>query len=242
DPHRGVREGRLRARAAARRRRARRRAPAPAAHPDDVVRVHPRLRAAVDRQGSGGGRPADPRHDGHLRDARRDGDRRLPHPRAFRRHRAPFPHGPAPVAVGGGIGAGGGLSGMRRPACRAASGILVLALAGCAVGPNYQRPQVPVPEGFYGDARAAEARSFADAPWWDGFAAPILKGLVDEAIRNGFDARLAAARVEEARARFGIARSELFPAVDYGGSWQRGRANRFFDPTGEAQTAWTANV
>ena len=140
------------------------------------------------------------------------------------------------------MGAGGGLSGMRRPACRAASGILVLALAGCAVGPNYQRPQVPVPEGFYGDARAAEARSFADAPWWDVFADPILKGLVDEAIRNGFDARLAAARVEEARARFGIARSELFPAVDYGGSWQRGRANRFFDPTGEAQTAWTANV
>jgi outer membrane protein, multidrug efflux system len=132
---------------------------------------------------------------------------------------------------------------MTRAARRAAViGVVSLALAGCAVGPNYKRPSVPVPEGFYGDERAAEARSLADAPWWDVFDDPILKALIDEALRNGFDARLAAARVEEARARFGIARSQFFPAVDYEGAWQRGRANRFFDPTGATQTTWTADV
>jgi multidrug efflux system outer membrane protein len=126
---------------------------------------------------------------------------------------------------------------MTRPARSAtAMGGLFLALAGCAVGPNYKRPSVPVPEGFYGDEREGQARSLADAPWWDVFDDPILKALIDEALRNGFDARLAAARVEEARARFGIARSQFFPAVDYQGTWQRGRAK------GATQTTWTADV
>src|SRR5207247_8313057 len=118
----------------------------------------------------------------------------------------------------------------------AAMGALSLALAGCAVGPNYKRPSVPVPERFYGDERAAEARSLADVPWWDVFEDPILKGLIEEAVRNGFDARLAAARVQEARARFGIARSQYFPSVDYEGAWQRARANQIVNPSGEAHT------
>jgi multidrug efflux system outer membrane protein len=129
------------------------------------------------------------------------------------------------------------------PAVRAA--VLVggsLALAGCAVGPNYKRPSVPVPQGFYGEERAAEARSIADAAWWDVFDDPVLKGLVDEALRNGFDARLAAARVEEARARFGVARSERFPSVFYEGGWERGRADQTVNPSGETLTRWTADV
>ena len=45
---------------------------------------------------------------------------------------------------------------MTRAARRAAAlGAVCLALAGCAVGPNYKRPSVPVPERFYGDERAA---------------------------------------------------------------------------------------
>jgi multidrug efflux system outer membrane protein len=119
---------------------------------------------------------------------------------------------------------------------------LGLALAGCAVGPNYKRPSVPVPEAYYGDQQRQEARSLADVPWWEVFQDPILTGLVEEAVRNGFDARLAAARVEEARARFGIARSLFFPAVDYEVAGQRARANQIVNPSGQAQTAWTVNV
>jgi len=132
---------------------------------------------------------------------------------------------------------------MTRHARRAAAlSALSLLLVGCAVGPNYKRPLVPVPERFYGDERAAEARSLADVPWWDVFDDPILKALVQEAVRNGFDARLAVARVEEARARFGIARSEFFPSVDYEASWQRARADQIVNPSGKAQTRWTADV
>src|SRR5213593_2862750 len=132
---------------------------------------------------------------------------------------------------------------MGRHARRSAAAVLLgLVLAGCAVGPNYKRPFVPVPERYYADERAAEARSLADVPWWDVFDDPILKGLIEEAIRNGFDARLAAARVQEARARFGIARSQFFPSVDYEGGWQRARPNQIVNPSGETRTQWTVDA
>src|SRR2546425_6308439 len=132
---------------------------------------------------------------------------------------------------------------MGRHARRSAATVLLgLTLAGCAIGPNYKRPPVPVPERFYTDAGAAEARSLAAVTWWDVFDDPILKGLIEEAIRNGFDARLAAARVEEARARFGIARSQFFPSVDYEGGWQRARPNQIVNPSGETRTQWTVDA
>jgi len=131
---------------------------------------------------------------------------------------------------------------IRRAARAAVPGALCLFLAGCAVGPNYKRPIVPVPDRFYGDERAAEARSLADVPWWGVFDDPILKGLIEEAVRNGFDARLSAARVQEARARYGIVRSQFYPAVDYEGGWQRARADRILNPSGTAQTRWTVEV
>jgi multidrug efflux system outer membrane protein len=132
---------------------------------------------------------------------------------------------------------------MRRTPLAAALAIgAAAALNGCAVGPKYKRPSVPVPDVFYGEQRLAEARALADVPWWDVFDDPVLKALIEEALRNGFDVRLAAARVEEARARFGIARSEFFPSISYEGGWQRARADQLVDPSGTAQTRWIADV
>jgi multidrug efflux system outer membrane protein len=103
----------------------------------------------------------------------------------------------------------------------AATLALVLA-GGCAVGPNYKQPPVNVPD-VWRDVQGPPAPSatLADQPWWDVFQDPVLKGLIDEALRTGYDPQLAAARVEEARARAGIARSEFFPSVNYGGGWSR---------------------
>ncbi len=42
-----------------------------------------------------------------------------------------------------------------------------------------------------------------------------MRALIDEALRNGYDARIAAARVEEARARFGIVNADRYPTVGY---------------------------
>ena len=120
--------------------------------------------------------------------------------------------------------------------------LVAAALADCAVGPVYRRPKVSVPEQFYGGQAVAEARSLADLPWWEVFDDPVLKGLVDEALKNGYDAQLAAARVEEARARYGIARSEFFPFVDYQPGWTRTRPDQSLNPQGATHTKWTANV
>jgi len=95
-------------------------------------------------------------------------------------------------------------------------------LAGCAIGPDYKRPAIAAPPTFRGQA-TGEAVSFADAPWWEAFQDPILKGLIQEALRNNYDVGIAAARVQEARANLGIARSDLFPSLDYGASAGRGK-------------------
>src|SRR5712692_1154593 len=89
-------------------------------------------------------------------------------------------------------------------------------LGGCAIGPNYKRPAVAEPQTFRGQA-TVEAASLADAPWWEVFHDPILKDLIHEALRNNYDVRIAAARVQEARANFVVTRSDLYPSLDYGG-------------------------
>ena len=97
-------------------------------------------------------------------------------------------------------------------------------LAGCAVGPNYKQPPVNAPDAYYEvQGPPAPAASLADLPWWEVFQDPVLVQLIDEALRNGYDVQLAAQRVEEARARAGIARSEFFPSINYDGGWSRGR-------------------
>ena len=92
--------------------------------------------------------------------------------------------------------------------------VAAAALAGCAIGPDYKRPVVAEPPTFRGQ-ETAEAVSFADAPWWEVFQDPILKGLIQEALRSNYDAAIAAARVQEARANVGVARSDYFPAINY---------------------------
>lgn len=114
--------------------------------------------------------------------------------------------------------------------------VLIGALTGCTVGPNYERPPVTVPDQYYGGPAAAEAASIADTPWFDVFQDPVLRKLIEEALRNGFDARTAAARVEEARARYGIAGAARYPEVDY----QVGVGGRRAD--GDTQLGVAANV
>ena len=81
-------------------------------------------------------------------------------------------------------------------------------VGGCAIGPNYTRPVVAEPPTFRGQA-VAEAASLADAPWWEAFGDPGLQALIHEALGRNYDVRIAAARVQEARAILGVARSEL---------------------------------
>ena len=108
--------------------------------------------------------------------------------------------------------------------------LLPLLLSGCAVGPNYKRPPIAAPETVRGSTGPAETASLADRAWWEIFRDEALEGLIDQALKNGYDIRVAAARVEQARANAGIARSEFFPRVDYSAQWSRSRESQLLAP------------
>jgi multidrug efflux system outer membrane protein len=96
---------------------------------------------------------------------------------------------------------------------------LILALsvvaAGCTMGPDYQRPETtPSVEQFRFVDGPQQAQSLADAPWFQVFADATLQGIIKEALANNLDLKVAMARVEESRARAGIARSYYYPQVD----------------------------
>jgi len=105
--------------------------------------------------------------------------------------------------------------------------VALLVLAGCAVGPNYARPPVAAPTQFRGQVTPAQAASLADRPWWEIVNDATLASLIDEALRNNYDLRAAAWRVEEARADAGIARSTFFPQVQAGAGWSRSRSSSY---------------
>jgi len=111
---------------------------------------------------------------------------------------------------------------------------LTLGLAGCrTVGPNYQRPAVTVPAETRGQVGPAQAASFADQAWWDVFHDDALKSLIAEALKNGYDVRLAAWRVEEARANAGIIESQRYPSLQ--GQVLAGRTQSSeFSPSGRS--------
>ena len=101
--------------------------------------------------------------------------------------------------------------------------VVVALLGGCAIGPDYKRPSVAEPPTFRGQA-TAEASSLADEPWWEVFRDPVLKGLIQEALSRNYDVRIAAARVQEAQAILRVARSDLYPSLDYSGGVSRSNA------------------
>src|SRR5438552_641509 len=78
----------------------------------------------------------------------------------------------------------------QRPVSAAAAcAILGLALAGCAVGPRYQKPSATL-EPFY-SAAAVESRSASAPPplesWWSGFNDPVLSRIVERALAQNLD-------------------------------------------------------
>ena len=102
---------------------------------------------------------------------------------------------------------------------------------GARSGPNYKKPEVPVPDQYREvQGPPAPAELLADRPWWEVFGDAQLQRLIDEALQTGYDVRIAAWRVEEARARAGIARSEFWPQIDYGAEWSRGRNSVYVPP------------
>jgi NodT family efflux transporter outer membrane factor (OMF) lipoprotein len=94
---------------------------------------------------------------------------------------------------------------------------------GCAVGPNYRQPKIPVESGW---SEAAANKNTGPSQtgldqWWLVFKDPELTALVERAIRANLDLQLAEARIHEARATTRIEAAPLWPEFDATGSFSR---------------------
>jgi NodT family efflux transporter outer membrane factor (OMF) lipoprotein len=106
---------------------------------------------------------------------------------------------------------------------RRVGALAALLLAGCTVGPNYQRPTTPIPAGFAEPHAPAAATDTGLTSWWQNFGDPELDKLVNRAIAQNVDVETAAARIREARAREIVAGAAALPQVDAQASASRQR-------------------
>lgn len=107
---------------------------------------------------------------------------------------------------------------------RAHAALVASLLAGCAVGPDYVRPDMPMPARFQGQAAVdqRQATESADlAAWWTGFGDPQLARFVTLALEQNLDLAQASARVAQARAGLGSANAELLPSGNVTGQAAR---------------------
>ena len=104
-------------------------------------------------------------------------------------------------------------------------------LGGCAVGPDYERPEIESPEDY--NERINQGAAIANAAWWTIFEDAELNRLITIALDENKDLAIAAARVEEARARAGFARGDFYPQIGVNASGQRGnQLEAIFPDTG----------
>ena len=96
-------------------------------------------------------------------------------------------------------------------------------LAGCMIGPNYQRPVVNKPDSFRYAVK--EVQDTSNLSWWQQLQDPVLDGLINEALANNKNVKIAASNIEQAAGILAQVRSPLFPQVSYGGSAARQRGS-----------------
>jgi multidrug efflux system outer membrane protein len=101
-------------------------------------------------------------------------------------------------------------------------------VAGCAVGPDYARPQTDVPAQWRIDY--PKAADVANTKWWEQFSDPVLNQLIEEALRGNRDVRAAAARVDQFIGALATTRSQFYPQIGYSADASRSRASRVGSP------------
>jgi multidrug efflux system outer membrane protein len=124
--------------------------------------------------------------------------------------------------------------------------VTAIVLGGCSLIPEYQQPAAPVaaqyPQGpAYSPAEAANVAA-AEQGWRQFFRDPALQRLVQGALENNRDLRVAALNIQAYQAQYRIQRSDLFPSVGVQGDGLRQRTPGDLSTTGNARTSTTYTV
>ncbi len=119
----------------------------------------------------------------------------------------------------------------------------VLLLAGCTMAPKYERPPLPVADAFAAEAAppatgqaSSTTPAVRDVPWQQYFTDARLKSVIDLALANNRDLRVATLNVERVAALYRIQRSELFPTIGVQATCERYRIPESIGKDGQAST------
>jgi multidrug efflux system outer membrane protein len=119
--------------------------------------------------------------------------------------------------------------------------LAALLLSGCTMAPEYTKPVSPVPAAWpqgeaYKKLKEQAVQKVAGMPWQDFFTDAKLRQLIETALKNNRDLRVAALNVERAQAMYGVQRTGIFPSVSGNGSMNKQRLSGDLVETGQPQT------
>jgi multidrug efflux system outer membrane protein len=126
--------------------------------------------------------------------------------------------------------------------------VTAFVLSGCSLIPDYQRPEAPVagqyPQGPAYSPAQAPNQAAAEQGWKQFFHDPALQQVIQTALENNRDLRVAALNIDAYAAQYRIQRADLFPAVSATGSGSRQRVPARASQTGEANinSSYSATV
>src|SRR6185437_5456248 len=194
---------------------------------DDVLCLHLRLHASGHRHRSGRRGAPRARHRGGIRHGRRHPGRDLFDSFFLRAHAKAGRASEQARAQA----AGCAMTHTLRRCAAMITAMGLMAAAGCALGPDYRRPDIRTPAAYRFEQNPT-AGSFADNGWWQVYQDPVLRSLIREGLAGNLDVRIAAARVDQARAALGSARLQQLPAVSIDAGATRQRTSTYELPPG----------
>lgn len=99
--------------------------------------------------------------------------------------------------------------------------ILAALLAGCAIGPDYKKPDIAVPETFIHSETNTTANLAVERAWWNTFKDPALTQAIEEALNTNYDIQSSQASVDALLGQFDQAKSYLYPQINANASLDR---------------------
>ncbi len=99
---------------------------------------------------------------------------------------------------------------------------LLILMCGCAVGPDYHKPEVDMPDAW---DNAVMQGQMDLRHWWTTLDDPVLDSLVERAVQSNLNLQIAVSRIQETRASLGVASGQYWPTVDAQGYYSRARSS-----------------
>lgn len=123
--------------------------------------------------------------------------------------------------------------------------VLVFFLSGCTLAPKYTRPESPVPSAWPAGKSYIQIENAADEStppaaelsWREFIMDERLQKVIETALQNNRDLRLATLNVDRAKALYGIGKVSLLPSVNAAGSWSKTHVPADLSSTGSATTS-----